>query len=139
MRATVLTEHFQMKEEQMLRGVMMELEFEPGSTGHHSCNPNPSTASGLRLYQPCRAARRLQSSLSQGCKPSHHQRGSNTGSRALNRHLPRGAFPASQVSPTPFSFFFGGGGLVAKLCPTLAIPWTEEAGRLQFMGFFKQE
>ena len=63
----------------------------------------------------------------------------HTGWRALNRHLPRGAFPASQVSPTPFSFFFGGGGLVAKSGPTLAIPWTEEAGRLQFMGFSRQE
>ena len=72
-RATVLTEHFQMKEKQMLRGAMMDLEFEPG---HHSCNPNPSTASGPGLYQPCKVARRLWSSLSQVCKPSHHQRGS---------------------------------------------------------------
>ena len=33
----------------------------------------------------------------------------------------------------------GLGGLVAKLCPTLATPWTEEAGRLQSMGFSRQE
>jgi len=31
------------------------------------------------------------------------------------------------------------GGLVAKSCPTLAIPWTEEIGRLQSMGFSRQE
>ena len=50
-RATVLTEHFQMKEKQMLRGAMMDLEFEPG---HHSCDPNPSTASGLGCTSPAR-------------------------------------------------------------------------------------
>ena len=33
----------------------------------------------------------------------------------------------------------GGGGLVAKSCPTLATPWTEEPGRLQSMGFSRQE
>ena len=33
----------------------------------------------------------------------------------------------------------GGSGLVAKSCPTLAIPWTEEPGRLQSMGFSRQE
>ena len=33
----------------------------------------------------------------------------------------------------------GGGGLVAKLWPTLATPWTEETGRLQSMGFSRQE
>ena len=32
-----------------------------------------------------------------------------------------------------------GGGLVAKLCPTLVTPWTEEPGRLQPMGFSRQE
>ena len=32
-----------------------------------------------------------------------------------------------------------GGGLVTKLCPTLAIPWTEEPGRLQSMRFSRQE
>ena len=31
------------------------------------------------------------------------------------------------------------GGLVAKSCPTLATPWTEEIGRLQSMGFSRQE
>ena len=31
------------------------------------------------------------------------------------------------------------GGLVAKSCPTLVIPWTEEIGRLQAMGFSRQE
>ena len=33
----------------------------------------------------------------------------------------------------------GGGGLVAKSCPTRATPWTEEPGRLQSMGFSRQE
>ena len=33
----------------------------------------------------------------------------------------------------------GGGGLVAKSCPTLATPWTKEPGRLQSMGFSRQE
>ena len=32
------------------------------------------------------------------------------------------------------SILCGGGGLVAKSCPTLAIPWTEDPGRLQSMG-----
>ena len=31
------------------------------------------------------------------------------------------------------------GGLVAKSWLTLATPWTEEPGRLQSMGFFRQE
>ena len=31
------------------------------------------------------------------------------------------------------------GGLVTKSCPTLVIPWTEEPGRLQSMGFSRQE
>ena len=31
------------------------------------------------------------------------------------------------------------GGLVTKRCPTLATPWTEEPGRLQSMGFARQE
>jgi len=33
----------------------------------------------------------------------------------------------------------GGGGLVTKLCPTLVTPWIEEPGRLQSMGFSRQE
>ena len=33
----------------------------------------------------------------------------------------------------------GGGGLVSKSCPTPANPWTEEPGRLQSMGFSRQE
>ena len=33
----------------------------------------------------------------------------------------------------------GGGGLVAKSCPTLVTPQTEEPGRLQSVGFFRQE
>ena len=38
------------------------------------------------------------------------------------------------------SFMYGGGGgLVAKSCPTLMIPWAEEPGRLQSMGFSRQE
>ena len=32
-----------------------------------------------------------------------------------------------------------GGGLVAKLCPTLVTSWTEEPDRLQSMGFSRQE
>ena len=32
-----------------------------------------------------------------------------------------------------------GGGFVAKSCPTLMTPWTEEPGRLQSMGFSRQE
>ena len=32
-----------------------------------------------------------------------------------------------------------GGGLVAKLCLTLAARWTEEPGKLQFMGFSRPE
>ena len=32
-----------------------------------------------------------------------------------------------------------GGGLVAKSCPTLATPWTEEPDWLQSMGFSRQE
>ena len=31
------------------------------------------------------------------------------------------------------------GGLVTKSCPTLVTPGTEEPGRLQPMGFFRQE
>ena len=38
-----------------------------------------------------------------------------------------------------FTLIFGGGGLVAESCPTLGIPWTEEPGRLQSMGFSRQE
>ena len=34
---------------------------------------------------------------------------------------------------------FGGGGVVAKSYPTLAIPWTEEPGSLQSVGFSRQE
>ena len=30
-------------------------------------------------------------------------------------------------------------GLVAELSPILATPWTEEPGRVQFMGFPRQE
>ena len=33
----------------------------------------------------------------------------------------------------------GGGGFVAKSCPTLATPRTEKPGRLQSMGFSRQE
>ena len=32
-----------------------------------------------------------------------------------------------------------GGGLVAKSCLTLATRWTEEPGKLQFMGFSRPE
>ena len=32
-----------------------------------------------------------------------------------------------------------GGGLVAKSCLTLATWWTEEPGKLQFMGFSRPE
>ena len=38
-----------------------------------------------------------------------------------------------------YVLMYGGGGLVAKSCPTLATPWTEEPGRLQSMGFSRQE
>ena len=38
-----------------------------------------------------------------------------------------------------FTLIFGGGGLVAESCPTLGTPWTEEPGRLQSMGFSRQE
>ena len=33
----------------------------------------------------------------------------------------------------------GGGGLVAKLCPTLAIPWTVARQTPLSMGFSRQE
>ena len=33
----------------------------------------------------------------------------------------------------------GGGGLVTKSCPTLVTLWIEEPGRLQSMGFSRQE
>ena len=33
----------------------------------------------------------------------------------------------------------GGGGLVAKLCPTLATPWTVACQAPLSMGFFRQE
>ena len=33
----------------------------------------------------------------------------------------------------------GGGDLVAKSCPTLVTPWTEEPDRLQSVGFSRQE
>jgi len=33
----------------------------------------------------------------------------------------------------------GGGGLVAKSCPTLATLWTEEPDRLHSMRFSRQE
>ena len=33
----------------------------------------------------------------------------------------------------------GGGGVVAKSCPTLASPWTGEPGSLQSLGFSRQE
>ena len=33
----------------------------------------------------------------------------------------------------------GAGGLVAKSCLTLATPWMEEPGRMQSMGFSRQE
>ena len=32
-----------------------------------------------------------------------------------------------------------GGGFIAELCPTLATPWTDKPGRLQSMGFSRQE
>ena len=38
-----------------------------------------------------------------------------------------------------YSVLGGGGGLVAKSCPTLAIPCTKEPGRLQSMRFSRQE
>ena len=34
---------------------------------------------------------------------------------------------------------YSSSSLVVKLCPTLATPWTEEPGRLQSMGFSRQE
>ena len=34
---------------------------------------------------------------------------------------------------------FGGGGLVAKLCPTLAIPWIVACQAPLSMGFSRQE
>ena len=34
---------------------------------------------------------------------------------------------------------FGGGGLVAKLCPTLAIPWIVACPAPLSMGFSRQE
>ena len=38
------------------------------------------------------------------------------------------------------SINYGGGGvLVAKLCPTLATPWTVAHQTPQSMGFFRQE
>ena len=33
----------------------------------------------------------------------------------------------------------GGGGLAAKPCPTLAIPWTIALQAPMFMGLFRQE
>ena len=33
----------------------------------------------------------------------------------------------------------GGGGLVAKLCPTFATPWTVSCRAPLSMGFFRQE
>ena len=36
-------------------------------------------------------------------------------------------------------YICGGGGLVTKSCLTLVTPWTEEPGRLQSMGFSRQE
>ena len=40
------------------------------------------------------------------------------------------------ISHTPTDF---GGGLVAKLCPTLGIPWTVARQSPLSMGFSKQE
>ena len=37
------------------------------------------------------------------------------------------------------SVFYGGGGLVAKLCPTLASPWTIACQALLSMEFSRQE
>ena len=37
------------------------------------------------------------------------------------------------------SVFYGGGGLVAKLCPTLASPWTIACQALLSMRFSRQE
>ena len=36
-------------------------------------------------------------------------------------------------------FDLGGGGLVAKSCPTLATPWTVACQAPLFMGFSRQE
>ena len=36
-------------------------------------------------------------------------------------------------------FFLPADSLVTKSCPTLATPWIEEPGRLQAMGFSRQE
>ena len=38
-----------------------------------------------------------------------------------------------------YSVLRGGGGLVAKSCPTLSIPCTKEPGKLQAMRFSRQE
>ena len=40
---------------------------------------------------------------------------------------------------TKFSEDFGGGGLVAKLCLTLATPWTAACQAPLSMGFSRQE
>ena len=39
---------------------------------------------------------------------------------------------------TTFTIIDGGGGLVAKSCPTLVTPWTVARQALLFMGFSRQ-
>ena len=49
-------------------------------------------------------------------------------------------FLLSLSVPLPSSFHtnIGGGGLVAKSCPTLVTPWTVARQALLFMGFSRQ-
>ena len=42
------------------------------------------------------------------------------------------------VLATLFPFFYLGGSLVARLCPTLATPWTVACQAPLSMGFFRQ-
>ena len=66
--------------------------------------------------------------------------------------LLQGIFPTPGIEPmslvppalagrffTPVLFSIGGGGLVAKLCPSLATPWTAAFQAPLSMGFSRQE
>ena len=43
------------------------------------------------------------------------------------------------TSRAAMHIYVRGGGLVAKLCPTLATPWTVACQAPLFMGFLRQE
>ena len=66
--------------------------------------PQPQHCFRSGLYQPCKAARRLQSSLRQVCKPSHHQRQHTQAGGRWTATCLEGPFLLPKCPQPPFHF-----------------------------------